>query len=423
MSGAAAVAPAGSAPAGSAFSPLTVAAMVGVGLACFVGFVVLLAFARGPTARDGGAHAASRSAVGFAGVVQLLRGAGTPVVVSRDPVRAGGAKLDGGSAPASGASGLLVLTPGPGSRGPAEMPDLAASTVLIVLPKWRTEDMTDHPGWVRPDGLLPDRDVLAVLPRNWQGLRLRRRTDAVHPPLASLDFFGGQAPALPEVDRLQTLAGKNWIPALRDRTGGILLGQPYEDGPYVLADPDLLNNLAMATQPGAEAAVALLSTLADNEPVAFDVSLNGLGRSRDLLRLLLVPPLLGATLCAAAAAALIGLLAVRRFGPAQAAARAFDPGKRALADNSAALIALAGREARMARPYAELTRILATRAAAVPRRLNAAEQEAQLDRAAALRGLNEPFASLLAEADSVRDRAGLVRMARHLHHWRTRLHG
>lgn len=410
------------APAASpsqAFSPLVVAGMVGVGLACFVGFVVLLAFARGPSAQDGGAHAASRSAVGFAGVIRLLQDTGTPVLISRDPARAAG------GASATGATGgLMVLTPGAGSRGPATMPELPSDTVLIVLPKWRTEDMPDHPGWVRPRGLQADTAVLGVLPTDWTGVALRRRTGTAPPNVQDLSFFStGPAPDFPAVDRLQTLTGRRWIAALKDRDGGILLGQPYADGPYVLADPDLLNNLSLADQAGAESAMAIISNLADSQPVAFDISLNGFGRSRDLLRLLLVPPLLGATLCAVAAAGLVGLLSARRFGPAEAARRAYDPGKRALADNSAALIALAGREARMALPYAELTRSRAARASAAPRRLTTAELDSYLDRAANLRGLPDTFTSLLADSGGVRDGNGLLRLARRLHQWRTALHG
>ena len=416
-----ATAPPASAPVNpsQAFSPLVVAGMVGVGLACFAGFVLLLAFARGPSARDGGTHAVSRSAVGFAGVVRLLQDAGTPVLVSRDPARAGG----GGSATGS-TGGLMVLTPGAGSRGPATMPQLPFDTVLIVLPKWRTEDMPDHPGWVRPRGLQPDHAILGVLPTDWPGLAVRHRLDTAPPHPQDLSFFStGPAPDFPPVESLQTLTGRRWIAALRDRDGGILLGQPFVGGPYVLADPDLLNNLSLADQAGAEAATSLIANLADGEPVTFDISLNGFGRSRDLLRLLLVPPLLGATLCAVAAAALVGLLSARRFGPAEAARRAYDPGKRALADNSAALIALAGREARMALPYAELTRVRAARASAAPRRLTAAELDSYLDRAAALRGLPDTFTSLLAGAGSVRDGNGLLRLARRLHQWRTGLHG
>ena len=133
--------------------------------------------------------------------------------------------------------------------------------------------------------------------------------------------------------------------------------------------------------------------------------------------------MLGATLCAIAAALLIGLLSARRFGPAQAAARAVDLGKRALADNAAALIARARRETHMARPYAELTRTLAAQAVSASR-LPPAELDALLDRTAASRNLPERLLPLLAEADAVRDRPALLRLARRLYHWRMEIvHG
>ena len=69
-----------------------------------------------------------------------------------------------------------------------------------------------------------------------------------------------------------------------------------------------------------------------------------------------VCPCLGATLCLAAAALLMALQALTRFGAPRQAGRAIALGKRALADNSAALIRLARREARMAPRYLDLTR-------------------------------------------------------------------
>ena len=61
---------------GQAFSPLVAGGMVVVGVVCFAAFVVVLALARGPGARDGGAHVLSRSAVGFAGVAELMEATG-----------------------------------------------------------------------------------------------------------------------------------------------------------------------------------------------------------------------------------------------------------------------------------------------------------------------------------------------------------
>lgn len=394
-----------------AFSPLVLAGMIGGGLACFAAFAVLLAFSTGRNEADGGAHALSRSAIGFAGVVQLLQDTGSQVLVSRAPAL--------GDSPNAK---LLVLTPAPTEHSPPTMPHLAARTVLIVLPKWRANPAPRHPGWVARDEPLPAGQVLSVLPADWVKPTLRRRPAAEHPDLqAGLPL--GAVPSIAHVQRLQTLAATGWTAVLRDAAGGIVLGR-HEQGPYVLADPDLLSNLALADLAGATGAVTLLTTLADGQPIAFDVSLNGLGRSRELLRLVFEPPLLGATLCAVAAAALIGLLSVRRFGPVRVPDRTIAAGKRALADNSAGLIALARREPNMARPYAELTRGLAARATAAPRRLSPAEMDAHLDRAAAMRGLPDRFTALLADADAVRDRVGLVRLADRLHRWRMGLiHG
>ncbi len=379
--------------------------MIVVGVGCFAGFAVLLAFSRGPNGGDGGTHALSRSAVGFAGLADLLRATGATVVVSREQAASGGPS-----------AALLVLTPPPGGHGPASMPDLNADTVLIVLPKWRTAALDDHAGWVRPTGLLPSRDVLGVLPRDWDQPALRRRDGIARPVLTAAVPFR-EPPGTRAIDRLQVLSDKDWTPILRDAGGGIVLGQASEDGPYVLSDPDLLNDLALGDLAGAKGAMHLVTTLSGGGSVAFDVSLNGFGRSRDPLRMIFEPPLLGATLCAAAAALLTGLLSAKRFGPLRRAGRAFDLGKRALADNAAALIARAGREKRMALPYADLTRALAARSVAAPR-LDAAGLDVFLDRAGVARGASERWATLLADTGAVRDGAGLVRLARRLHRWR-----
>ncbi len=410
-------------PAVPVFPRLAVAGLVGVGLACLVGFVLLLMLARAPNARDGGGHAASRSAIGFAGVAALLRDTGTPVVLGR-PVRRGAASQDGDAA-------LLVLTPGPDTSGPPAMPAYAAKAVLIVLPKWRTSAMQRHPGWVWPEGLLAESRVLGVLPGAWRGLRLNRRTDTARPELYGIGRV--LRAAAPVVHSLQTLAeapgamgaGLGWVAVLRDGAGGIVLGRAGASGPYVLADPDLLDNMALAEADGAEVAAGLIGALAAGGPVAFDTSLTGYGRTHDLLRRVLEPPLLGATLCAVAAAVLAGLLSLRRFGPVQVPLPGQDSGPRGLADNAAALIALAGREPRMALPYAELTRRL-TGCAAAPRHLveAGAGLDATLDRDAARRGLPDTMTALLAAAGRVHSRAGLLRLARRLHRFRLgMLHG
>src|SRR4051812_11295845 len=87
------------------FSPRTVLIMLAVGVAGFVGLAALTAYA--PELRDGsdgGAHALSRSAIGFAGLAKLLEANGVPVVIARGPI-----------APAPDGTGLVILTPDAGT--------------------------------------------------------------------------------------------------------------------------------------------------------------------------------------------------------------------------------------------------------------------------------------------------------------------
>lgn len=390
-----------------AFSPVSVVIMVVMGVACFAGFVVLFAFAQGPSARDGGAHAASVSAIGFAGLVKLLQATGTPTLTSRSRTIE--------DAPGGG---LLVLTPPPGTLPPLNVTDrVRADTVLLVLPKWRTTPLDDHPGWIQSAGLLPADTVLTTLPGKRGKTVLVRRPGSVVPRLtiADKDFKAALQPG--PIESLQVLDHSSLTPVITDAAGGVLLG--LADDLFVLSDPDLLNNAGLHDARGATAAAALIQQLADSRPVTFDLSLDGFGRSRNPLQAIFQPPLLGTTLCAVAACLLAGLLSAVRFGPALAARRSFELGKTALAGNSAALIARAGREARMAVPYAELTRNLTARSLGLSRQLGPADTAAALDRMATqgAPGLR----TLLERADAVHDRASLLAAAKSLYRWRQEL--
>jgi len=93
---------------------------------------------------DGGPHALSRSAIGFAGLVRLLQAEDVPVLISRD----GPGRRDPNW-------GLLVLTPEETTK-PSEIFDFttAAGPALVVLPKWETTPDQLNSGWVRSAGLI-----------------------------------------------------------------------------------------------------------------------------------------------------------------------------------------------------------------------------------------------------------------------------
>ena len=402
------------------FSPRAVFLMLLAGLIGFVGLGVLGAYA--PMLRggaEGGADALSRSAVGYAGVVRVLRESGLPVRVSRDPAasRAPGA-------------GLLVLTPPPNANG-RDLATLAARsqrTVLVVLPKWNAAPDPVHIGWVLQAGLAPPFEIAKLLGRlahrSMNGDAVARQNGATASPLQWVNGFAGLG-VLPiaRIDRLQTTAPSGAEVLLQDAGGQPVLSRLGQV--FVLSEPDLLDNQAMASSRGAHAAVALLDELRGHQgQVLFDVTLNGFGRPRSLLALALAPPFLGASICALAAALLMGAHAAVRFGPARPQGRVLPLGKRALLDTSAQLIALARREPSMGRRYAALVRrSLARRALGLeaPPEGPTERLDAAVDRLSPAGG--PPFAALAGDAERASDTASLMRAVGALHQRQTEILG
>ena len=390
------------------FRPLTALLLVLAGVFSFSAYFVLSAYA--PDLRggdDGGPHALSRSAVGFAGLVRLLRADGVPVEINRD----GPAKRDP-------SWGLLVLTPDP-STSSADLLALAKAdgpSTLIVLPKWNTIPDPRNSGWVQSTGLVDAGSLNALLGKDLAAT-IARRTDKVAVRLAVAPGQGdGVFPTGP-IDHLQSLTARGASPVLQAPSGEAVLTRIDQGGITILSDPDVLNTLGIADEQTAESAVGLIQALRVGAgPVVFDVSLNGYRHSPSLLKLAFEPPFLGATLCLAGAALLMALHAAYRFGAPERATRALALGKRALADNTAGLIRMARREPHMAAGYLDLTRNAVMKALGAGR-LNAAEFDGYADKLGERIGAGG-FSPLARGAPQVKDREGLVRFAQRLYQWR-----
>jgi hypothetical protein len=384
-----------------------------VGVFAFSALLVLIAYA--PELRrgdDGGAHALSKSAVGFAGIAEALRLSGDPVLVNRAAL------------PAGRGSGLLVVTPTPDTTPEAIAGLSFDGPVLVVLPKWLVAPDLKHRGWVRKAAILDP----PVFPAGSIAARagLQRRTGVASPVLrAAIEpFVLGQRFQAGPVDALQSIKAPGWSPVLTDETGATILARDPRRQLYILSDPDLMNTQGVRDVRTLATGLAILRTLrADDGPVIFDVRLNGLGRERSLLRLLFEPPFLGVTLCLATAAALAGIQAFVRFGPVRRGGRAIPLGKTALVDNTAALVRLAGREHRLGGRYADLTADFAARAVGAPRGLGGEALAAFLDRLSARRRLPRSFSALESEARLTPSADRLVATAEQLHRWRLELTG
>jgi hypothetical protein len=394
-----------------AFAPRTILALVLVGVVSFAGLALLAAYApdlRGAT--DAGAHALSSSAVGFKGAMVMLQAEGVPVVASRTELHGGRTR-----------QGLTVLTPGLGSSLQDMQPFIGQPHVLIVLPKWQTQAQPLHIGWADKVGLAPDIGLSRMLAGWAPRTGVRHRQGITRPRLygAGGPFAPGTYLPLAPIDRLQTLVGDGWTPALVDEQGGIVLAASKKHPQVlVLADPDLLNTQGLAKLDNARAGMAILNALRGDQGVIFDVTLDGFSRGQGVGRLMLEPPWLAATLCGVAAAILMGLHALARFGPTRRPDRAIALGKRALVDNSAGLVRMAGREAELAPAYADLTKALVRRSAGgAPGAAPGADGEAWLADLARRRGAEAP-ASLGVEAERAASRDDLLAIGRKLYSWR-----
>jgi hypothetical protein len=386
------------------FSPVIVLWVVLIGVVAFIGSLLMGAFGDDFKKGDnGGAHALSRSAVGYAGIIELLRGTGVEVSIDRTGFTD------------NGRQSLLVVAPQP-FASPQALEEVAhEGPRLIVLGKWAPRPHQTRTGWVRGRNTVPEQFVVEVLEEIGKGTKLDQ--DRANRPRRLLWGNGDTFATTGKIDRLRTLTlAKDWRPIVVAEGGGVVLAE--SEGSFILSDPDLINTQGISDKATARAGLKLLAVArGQGKGVVFDVSLNGLQNRRNMLEIMFQPPFLGVTLALAMAALLLGLQAMGRFGPPIEKARAIALGKRGLADNSAALIRLARREHAMVERYALWVRAEAARAVGAPHNLSDDELEALLDRLSAQQNLT-PFTTLRARAAASKDIGEALSAARHLYSWR-----
>ncbi|MBW4330301.1 hypothetical protein KY084_05370 [Stakelama sp. CBK3Z-3] len=316
-----------------------------------------------------------------------------------------------------GASALLILTPEADTRAEDVEHVLMARTngqrpTLIILPKWEVR----HPPLTRNraerTGLVSLSALGAMLPI--KNLRVGR---APAQPVFADTRFLRQSPPEPRVV-IQTISGDSLVPLILTRDRGALLARVAGSAVYILADPDLMNNQALKSEAGARAALHIIAALNPDDPgyVGFDTTLHYRPGERNLIKLMFTPPFLAVTIAMLFAALLAVLATAVRFGPVLREGRAVAPGKRALADNIAALTRLAGKTHRAGVAYADWVRDWTAARLHAPGGLPPAERAAFLDRQGKADG--DRFTDLAARAAGARTDAALLDAARDLDSWR-----
>lgn len=429
----------------STFGKGTTLGIVLIGALAFVAVLYWIGTGGGAT-NNGGGHAAGRGLNGYAGLAAMLEADGITIHRAR-------------SKEALKQPGLLVLTPPADTNGKdiAEIID-ARRTIgptLVVAPKWVAVPDFGNPltkrGWTR---------IAGTRPPEWRGYH-----DDV-----GVGFVGGAAHGwkgsgaasalygrLPDDRRVQAGTGPGLEALIETADGRILAGYLSGDGsnsalehwigmgrhpdadpdeadasnqfttsyPVVLVfEPDLLDNWGLADKQTGLMARRLVFVAAGGRPidVTFDLTLNGLGASRNLLTLAFEPPFLAATLCLFMALFAAGWRSFNRFGPPRVTGREIPLGKTVLVRNTAGLIRRAGRVRLIAGPYADAARERLVHALGLPRGRPPEETDAAIDRLQARLATTGPRWSELAarlraahrSADVVQRAAALQRLERDL---------
>lgn len=130
---------------------------------------------------------------------------------------------------------------------------------------------------------------------------------------------------------------------------------------YILSEPDLLNTMAFQTQSGAQLAGAVIDEVIRHAEIEwgsvdFDVSLHGIESNRNIIKLMVTPPFLAATLCLLAAGGLVAWQGFNRFGDPQRLRPDYAQGPVSLAETAAEFMEIANRSHGTGAAYAELIR-------------------------------------------------------------------
>ena len=130
---------------------------------------------------------------------------------------------------------------------------------------------------------------------------------------------------------------------------------------YVLSEPDLINTMAFKTQGGAQLANTILDEVIRDANVYamtadFDVRLHGIEPNRNIVKLMVTPPFLAATLCLLAAGGLVAWQGFNRFGDPARVRPDYAQGPVSLAETAAEFMGIANRAHKTGEEYAALMR-------------------------------------------------------------------
>lgn len=371
-----------------------------------------------PGAEAPAASVFSRSALGYAGIADVLEKLGDRVV-----------RVDDQAARPLGHSLSIITEPRFGFGAPDALQALhEAEAVLLVLPKWHGKPDPRHRGWIIDAEPVPDFDARWALALGVEGAKVIRR--------ASVDRWTDNALGIdPDIAEPVQLVEAEHLTPIVATADGILVGElrAGERRLWILSDPDVMENHGIARNGNAAFAVALVDALRGGSgAIVFEDTTHGLlGRSAkarlplpsNLLKLPFDARFLPATLQGLLAMALLLWAAVMRFGAPVPVSPPLDAGKRGLIQNAARLIAFAGYQRVIARRYVEATLREVAHRIHAPRGLGDSSLVEWLGRVGEARGVDRDCALLYRQARTLDQGRGgelstVMPMLRDVYRWK-----
>jgi len=298
------------------------AAWVAAVIILVVGTIALAIFGGGST-ESVGPSAFSRSAIGYAGIADVMHRLGARVLKNR-----------GDSIASLDPAGVLVVAEPLNAPAQRMSTLMNAHTVLLILPKWTAQESKKHRGWISDAtevAVSTARSAAQIA--NVDVVRVPRVTSWSRNEIGRVPVISQGGVQLIRSSRLRPVVGSDQGMLVGElRTGARRL--------WILADPDPMQNHGLADPDNAVFSVALINALrgADGN-IVFDEVVHGLAeKARSPFRLLFEFPFVLATLQGVIAVALLLWATVRRFGAPLPPPIELKSGKRSLIETTANLL-------------------------------------------------------------------------------------
>jgi hypothetical protein len=308
----------------SLFSPQILGAWLVLAALLFAATLYFLFFGQPNTAA--GPTSFSRSAIGYAGIADVMRRLGVRIVKSSD---ASLGKLD--------PQGLLIVAEPFGYLPESQLRSLlTARNVLLVLPKWTGKPSEQKPGWIENVSLLgvgSAQSVARIAVANADVVQM--------PPIAN--WVSNEIGGSPTVTGNVQLIKSSRLRPVVATADGMLIGElkAGQRRLWILADPDVLDNHGLLAN--AVFATTLINRLRGSDGnVVFDETVHGLQQApRSAFWRLFEFPFVLATIQGAIAIAFLLWATMGRFGTPLSPPIAMPSGKAGLIENTAKLFTLA----------------------------------------------------------------------------------